>query len=101
MPASIELHPLAGKELRKALHRYIRVGGLVPNRFKASFKIATERVSNRPQSCSPHLIGTRIAPIRKFPYWLVFIEKPHRIYLIAVMHSSRRPSYWRRRLTRP
>lgn len=77
MPLAVELHPLAETELRHALRRYIRIGGLVPGRFTAAFKTASERISNRPQSCSPYLRGTRIAPIKRYPYWIVFIEQPH------------------------
>jgi hypothetical protein len=33
-----------------------------------------------------------------FPYSIIFVEKPDYIWIVAVMHMKRRPSYWRQRL---
>ena len=36
--------------------------------------------------------------VPKFPYGLLYRVEPERIYIVAVMHLSRRPGYWRSRL---
>jgi hypothetical protein len=33
-----------------------------------------------------------------FPYAVIFLNKPDRIWIVAVMHMKRRPGYWRKRL---
>jgi plasmid stabilization system protein ParE len=34
----------------------------------------------------------------KFPYAVVFAERPQGILIVAVMHGMRRPGYWRSRI---
>jgi plasmid stabilization system protein ParE len=33
-----------------------------------------------------------------FPYSVIYLEEPNRIWIVAVMHLKRRPSYWRERV---
>jgi len=102
MPPRVEYHHLADLEIIRAHLRYVRDGGAtVGNDFLFAMDKAVGRVATMPKSCSPHFAGTRMARVGKFRHWVVFTEEPHRILIIAVMHSSRRPGYWRRRLPRP
>ncbi|HEX9604150.1 MAG TPA: type II toxin-antitoxin system RelE/ParE family toxin [Myxococcales bacterium] len=43
-------------------------------------------------------LGVRRCPVYRFPYWLVFVEVPGEIRVLAVAHSRRRPGFWRSRL---
>ena len=47
--------------------------------------------------------GTRRLLFRRFPYALYYLyrEENDRIEIYAIMHLSRRPDYWRSRVTRP
>ncbi|HYM62532.1 MAG TPA: type II toxin-antitoxin system RelE/ParE family toxin [Thermoanaerobaculia bacterium] len=40
----------------------------------------------------------RRVPLRRFPYFVVYREKPEYVELVALAHMSRRPGYWRFRL---
>jgi toxin ParE1/3/4 len=52
-----------------------------------------------PATFAPHLHGTRYSRLPSFPYLRVYLElDPDNVLLLAVMHTSRRPGYWRRRL---
>jgi len=33
-----------------------------------------------------------------FPYAVIYLEEPDRIWIVAIMHFKRRPGYWRKRL---
>ena len=46
----------------------------------------------------PTELGARRCPVQRFPYWLVFIELPDEIRVLAVAHVRRSPGYWRSRL---
>jgi hypothetical protein len=35
----------------------------------------------------------------KFPYAVIYLDHPDRVWIVAVMHCKRRPGYWRERLT--
>jgi len=98
MALPIEFDPRATNEVRRAQGWYARRSASVAARFAAALDVAVNHASQTPRACSPHIRGTRIVRVRRFPYWVVFVEEPHRVYILAVKHSSRRPSYWRRRL---
>lgn len=44
-------------------------------------------------------LGIRRIILKRFPYDLVFVERPNYIWVIAYAHHSRRPAYWRDRLS--
>ena len=97
----LDFHRLAREEVETYQHRYTHLGAVLGRRFYRAFEEALDRVENLPQTCSPHIHGTRIAPLRKFPYWIVFAERPGQLYVLALMHTSRRPGYWRKRIRKP
>jgi hypothetical protein len=33
-----------------------------------------------------------------FPYGIIYLDEPERVWIIAVMHMKRQPGYWRNRL---
>lgn len=35
---------------------------------------------------------------RVFPYGVLYVAQPDRIWNVAIMHLKRRPGYWKRRL---
>lgn len=44
-------------------------------------------------------LGIRRIILKRFPYDLVFVERPNYIWVIAYAHHSRRPAYWRDRMS--
>ena len=40
----------------------------------------------------------RQAPLRRFPFLLIYIHSAEEIIVVAVAHQRRRPGYWRRRV---
>src|SRR6266536_2627179 len=40
----------------------------------------------------------RRALARGFPYSVVYLDEPERVWIVAVMHAKRRLGYWRERL---
>ena len=34
----------------------------------------------------------------EFPYAVIYLKQPDRVWIVAVMHMKRRPGYWRKRL---
>jgi hypothetical protein len=39
----------------------------------------------------------RRVPLKRFPFWVVFVELPGEAVVVAYAHEKRRPGYWRRR----
>lgn len=87
--ANVEFHPLAIDEVRAARRWYARV----------SQNLAVAHIGANPAGYPPHLHGTRIYRLNRFPYLVVYLElTPDRVLVVAVAHAKRRPGYWRRRL---
>ena len=38
---------------------------------------------------------------RDFPYGITYVERPDDLWILAVMHLHREPTYWKQRLTKP
>lgn len=98
MALPVEFDPRAIDEIRHARRWYARASTALANRFIAAFDTAVDLAAGTPGVCTPGLHGTRLSRVRKFPYWVVFVEEPNRILVLALMHVRRRPGYWRRRL---
>jgi toxin ParE1/3/4 len=97
--AEVEFHPLAIEEARAARRRYARVSQNLAAQFVAELDTAVVRVGANPPGYPPHLHGTRVCRLGRFPYLFVYLElTPDRVLVVAVAHSHRRPGYWRRRL---
>ena len=46
----------------------------------------------------PPDLPVRRAPVKRFPYLVVYLETETAIRVLAVAHDKRRPGYWRARL---
>lgn len=63
--------------------------------FRQEFLTAIERVRKNPQGyAAEYADGTRVCPLHRFSYNLVYKEFPDRIWIAAVAHQKRRPRYW-------
>lgn len=97
--AEVELHPRGVDEARHARRRYARVSQRLAARFMAELDTGIAAIGATPQAFVPHHHGTRVYRLPSFSYQLVYLEvDPDTVLLLAVMHTSRRPGYWRRRL---
>ncbi len=91
------IHPEADAELTAAIVDYARIDP----RLGAEFYHEVERVI-REICLQPKRFRQIDPPVRraltgKFPYAIVFFERPQGILILAVMHGMRRPGYWRSR----
>lgn len=46
---------------------------------------------------APELLVRR-APVKRFPYHVVYLEAESTIRILAVAHERRKPGYWKKRL---
>jgi toxin ParE1/3/4 len=79
-----------------------RVG--LGSEFLEGVGVAVDRVSRWPQAGSrvPGVmseLNIRRAPVRRFPYHIVYLATPDMLLIIAFSHDRRRPGYWKPRLT--
>jgi plasmid stabilization system protein ParE len=99
MPSrNVSFNRLAVLEYREARGWYAQRSVEAAARFVAAVDAAVQRIVEAPETL-PYLEGKyRRVRLEKFPYLLVFyVRAEHEMRIVAVVHTSRRPGYWRRR----
>jgi toxin ParE1/3/4 len=93
-------HPEARAEMNESRDFYeARLDGL-GLRFLSAVEQTVDRISTHPEAGAPLAGEFRKRIVSGFPYNIIYRVWQDHIYLIAVAHHSRRPSYWRERADR-
>lgn len=74
------------------------------NDFFEAFEAALDLIEAQIIPLSPYpgkagSAGARRVILKRFPYDIVIVERTEEFVVIAVAHQSRRPGYWRERLS--
>jgi plasmid stabilization system protein ParE len=68
-------------------------------RFKDELDRTVLWVAEHPEVCRLRPGGYRRINLRVFPYYIPYIVRDTKFWVIAVAHSRRRPEYWIQRRT--
>jgi toxin ParE1/3/4 len=91
-------HPEAGEEYTQAAQYYANIVSDLGIRFSDEIERLILEVRRQPDRFFRFSPPARRALARKFPYSVVYLDEPDRVWIVAVMHAKRRPGYWRERL---
>jgi plasmid stabilization system protein ParE len=91
-------HPDAGEEYTQAVLYYAGVSPELGGRLYDEIERLIQEVRRQPERFARFSPPTRRALARSFPYSIIYLDEPDRIWIVAVMHAKRRPGYWRDRL---
>lgn len=91
------LTPEARDELREATEWYAERSPSAAAGFVEAYKHARARISELPATWPEIEPGIRRVLLRRFPYALLYALDGDHALVLAVMHHSRRPGYWRGR----
>jgi toxin ParE1/3/4 len=91
-------HPEASQEYTQAAEYYAAIAPELGGRFYDEIERLIDQVRRQPDRFLCVSPPARRALARKFPYSVVYLDEPDRVWIIAVMHAKRRPGYWRKRL---
>lgn len=95
---SVRFHRLASRELRLAVDWYRGRDLDTAIRFQSAVENAIDRIEADPESHPVEHGRFRWVRVRRFPYRLIFERLDgETVQVIAVVHSRRRPGYWKRR----
>jgi len=95
---SWEFHPEALEEYREAARYYAARDTQLAARFVEAVEDAIRRIVESPSSWRILEDGVRRCLTRVFPYGVLYSVEGDHILIVAVMHGSRDPGYWRHRL---
>ncbi len=92
-----EFHPEALAEYEEAALYYAERDPVVGRRFVAAVEDAVDRILESPARWRLLDGDIRRCLTRVFPYGVLYTIEPEFVLIVAVMHCSREPGYWRAR----
>lgn len=91
-------HPLAESELVDSAKFYDGRREFLGETLLDIVFETVARIRSNPKMGRPGKSQTRSWKVRRFPFRIVYLLRPDRIWIVAVAHLSRRPDYWVSRL---
>ena len=92
-------HREAEAEYFAALRYYAEIDPLVGQRFYFAVEELLAQIGAHPKRFRIYDSPVRRHFGGKFPYSLIYLDQPDRIWIVAVAHFKQRPGYWKNRLT--
>jgi len=91
-------HPDADQEVDEIVDYYDSIYDSLGDAFFSELQNAITRVLKLPDAWQMVWPSARRCLLSRFPYQLVYQERPDGILIVAVMHLHREPTYWVDRL---
>ena len=91
-------HPEAEAEYAEAADYYQRISPELGGRFYDEMERLIFDIRRDPQRFRRFDPPTRRHFSREFPYAVIYVEQPDRVWILAMMHMKRRPGYWKHRV---
>jgi len=66
--------------------------------FRNEVEAAIDRIQEFPLAWQKLNDKVRRRPVRRFPYFVIYIVEDDDLIIVAVAHMKRKPGYWRSRL---
>jgi toxin ParE1/3/4 len=93
-----EFHPEALQEYRQATTWYAQRDPRVALEFVEAVEEAIERILEAPTRWRVIEEDIRRCLTHIFPYAILYTIEPDFLLIVAVMHCSREPEYWKKRV---
>jgi len=94
----VEFLEEAREELVEGIAYYDEQRAGLGDEFLLEVKRAVGRIEKFPRACAKVSRYCRRCQLHRFPYGLIYRAEKDRLFIVAVMHLSRKPGYWRRRM---
>jgi toxin ParE1/3/4 len=96
-PVEVELHPEAQHEAEAAYEWYADRSAQAAEGFALELDQAIFSIAENPTAWPLYLRHTRRYLLRRYPFAVVYRQKPTVVEVVAIAHARRRPGYWRSR----
>lgn len=87
-------HPAAREELLAAIAYYNSIEPELGMAFLEEIEAAIALAGNFPDLWMELGDGVRRCLVRRFPYAVLYARESDRLYILAIMHTKRKPGYW-------
>jgi plasmid stabilization system protein ParE len=95
---TLRIHEGARREANLATVWYAERSLSTGRRFRDELLSGFKAAAAAPLRYPSYLRGTRRVLLKKFPYFIVFLDGPDEVTIVAVAHAKRKPGYWRKRV---
>jgi plasmid stabilization system protein ParE len=95
--AGIIFHPDVFSEVQAAYEWYENQAYGLGDDFIRELEAAFQSVSELPETWPRFKADYRRFLLSKFPYSVIYRGNKDTIFIVAVMHNSRKPGYWKAR----
>jgi toxin ParE1/3/4 len=92
--ANLIFHPDVQYDIKEPYDWYEGKAIGLGDDFVNELESAIEAVTVLPDTWPNFLKGFRRFLLKRFPFSLIYRASKDRIYIVAVMHNSRKPGYW-------
>ncbi len=97
MPEII-FHPKVTNEIKSSYEWYQNCVVGLGEDYLSELESAVEAISELPDTWPKFRKGFRRFLLSKFPFSVIYRTKNGAIFIVAVMHNSRKPGYWYERI---
>lgn len=98
MQAQIRFHPEVADDIRGSYKWYEEQLSGLGGKFLDELEEGFGAIQNFPDTWANFHYGFRRYILNKFPFSIVYKTAHGKIYIVAVMHNSRKPHYWADRI---
>jgi plasmid stabilization system protein ParE len=91
-------HPAADAEYADAAAYYYRISPELGGRFYDEIERLIRDIRAQPDRFRLYDRPARRHFSTVFPYAVIYLDQPDRVWIVAVAHAKRHPQYWRQRL---
>lgn len=91
-------HPDVALDVKGSYDWYEKELNELGNGFISELENAYAAIIYSPETWASFKYGFRRYILSRFPFSVIYKEEKEKIYVIAVMHNSRKPNYWIERI---
>lgn len=93
----IEFHPDVAIDIKESFDWYQKQADGLGDDFLNELESAYQAVSELPNTWPKFQNNFRRFLLSKFPFSIIYRASNELVYVVAVMHNSRKPKYWLKR----
>ena len=93
----IEFHPDVVKEIKSSYQWYQNQTDGLGLDYLSELESSFQTIRELPNTWPKFESGLRMYLLSKFPFSVIYQFNEQTVFVVAVMHNSRRPGYWNER----
>ncbi|MCK4843298.1 MAG: type II toxin-antitoxin system RelE/ParE family toxin [Methylococcales bacterium] len=93
----VTFHPDIAKEVKFSYNWYQNQAEGLGDDFLSELETAYQTIIQLPDTWPMFQKGFRRFLLRKFPFSIIYRLNGKTIFIVAIMHNSRKPNYWLKR----